>query len=116
MPATRATTIEQRQRIMELGQNGYSCAAIAQQLQLSYWTVRRWSRRTRGGDVSHLITPLGRPAVGPLAAAHPLVRYSALRWKRKHSTWGAVYIVHQLGQHAQLQGVPLPHPSTMWRY
>ena len=32
MPATRATTIQQRQQIMELVQNGHSCAAIAQQL------------------------------------------------------------------------------------
>jgi len=71
---------------MELVQNGHSCAAIAQQLKLSYWTVRKWSRRTRGGDVSHLVTALGRPATGPLADAHPLVRYLALRLKLKRPT------------------------------
>jgi len=116
MPATRATTVQQRQQIMELVQNGHSCAAIAQQLKLSYWTVRKWSRRTRGGDASHLVTTLGRPATGPLADAHPLVRYLALRLKLKRPTWGAVYIVQQMGKHPNLQGVPLPHPSTVWRY
>jgi transposase len=116
MPATRATTIQQRQQIMELVQNGHSCAAIAQQLKLSYWTVRKWSRRTRSGDVSRLVTTNGRPPTGPLAAVPPLVRYLALRLKLKHPAWGAVYIVQQMRKHPHLQGVPLPHPSTVWRY
>lgn len=116
MPATRATTIQQRQQIMELVQNGHSCAAIAQQLKLSYWTVRKWSRRTRSGDVSRLVTTNGRPPTGPLAAVPPLVRYLALRLKLQHPAWGAVYIVQQMRKHPHLQGVPLPHPSTVWRY
>jgi transposase len=101
---------------MELMQSGHSCAAIAQQLKLSYWTVRKWSRRTRGGDVSRLVTTLGRPACGPLADTHPLVRYLALRLKCKHPTWGAVYIVQQMAKRPELKGSPLPHPSTVWRY
>lgn len=116
MPATRATTVQQRKQIMELVQSGHSCAAIARQLKLSHWTVRKWSRRTRSGDVSRLVTAIGRPAAGPLADAHPLVRYLALRLKRKHPAWGAVYIVQQMRKSPRLQGMRLPHPSTVWRY
>ena len=41
MSATRPTTVQQRQQIMELVQSGHSCAAITQLLKLSYWTVRK---------------------------------------------------------------------------
>ena len=59
---------------------------------------------------------MGRPATGPLACAHPLVRYLALRLKRQHPRWGASYIVLQMRSHPGLQGVALPHASTLWRY
>lgn len=116
MPATRATTIQQRQRIMELVQAGHPYGEIAQMLNLSYWSIRKWAQRTHSGDLAQLVSAMGRPRRGPLAKAHPLIRYRVLRWKRQHPAWGAGYIVWRLGQQSDLQGVALPDPSTVWRY
>jgi transposase len=116
MPATRATTLQQRQRIMELVQGGHSYNDIAQMLGLSYWTIRKWSQRTRGGEMSRLVSAMGRPRRGPLAHAHPLIRYRVLRWKRQHPAWGADYIVWRLSQQPDLKGITLPDPCTVWRY
>lgn len=44
MPATRASTIQQRQAIADLTAQDHSYQAIAQQLGLSFWTVRKWAR------------------------------------------------------------------------
>jgi transposase len=101
---------------MELVQTGHSYAEIAQLLGLSYWTIRKWSRRTRHGALPRLVSAFGRPRSGPLANAHPLIRYLVLRWKRQHPAWGADYIVWRLGHHTSLRGVPLPDASTVWRY
>jgi len=101
---------------MELTQTDHSYAEMAQILGLSYWTVRKWSRRTRQGALPQLVSAIGRPRRGPLAHAHPLIRYLVLRWKRQHPAWGADYIVWRLGQHTSLRNVPLPDPSTVWRY
>jgi hypothetical protein len=89
MPATRPTTIQQRQEIMQLAQTGLSHQAIAQDVGVSVWTARKWARRTRSGDLAALVSPVGRPVTGSLADSPPLVRYLALRLKRQHPTWGA---------------------------
>jgi hypothetical protein len=116
MPATRPTTIQQREEIRQLVQVGLSHPAIAQVLGVSIWTARKWVRRTQSGDLRTLVSALGRPAAGPLSTAPPLVRYLALRWKRQHPTWGADYIVHKMHSHSALQHLALPDPATVWRY
>lgn len=116
MPATRPTTIQQRQELMQLAQAGLSHQAIAQHVGVSVWTARKWARRTRSGDLSALVSHLGRPVTGSLADSHPLVRYVALRLKRQHPTWGAAYIVQKMQAHPSLRAQPLPHPVSVWRY
>lgn len=116
MPATRPTTIQQRQAIMQFTQAGLSYHAIAQQVGVSVWTARKWARRTRSGGLSALVSRLGRPVAGPLGGHAPLVRYVALRLKRQHPTWGAAYIVQKMRAHPSLRASPLPHPVSVWRY
>src|SRR5512135_846324 len=116
MPATRPTTIQQRQEIMQLAQSHFSYHAIAQHSGVSVWTARKWVRRTRSGELSSLVSHLGRPATGPLADQPPLVRYVALRLKRQHPTWGAAYILQKMQTYASLRGQALPHPTSIWRY
>ena len=96
MPATRPTTIQQRQEIMQLAQAGLSHQAIAQDVGVSVWTARKWARQTRSGDLAALVSHVGRPITGSLADSPPLVRYVALRLKRQHPTWGAAYIVQKM--------------------
>jgi transposase-like protein len=116
MPATRASTIQQRQTIADLTAQGHSYQSVAQQLDLSFWTVRKWARQAKGGGLTALVSSMGRPATGPMAETEPLVRYLALRLKRQHPTWGAAYILKKMSEHASLQGQPLPDATTLWRY
>lgn len=116
MPATRPTTLQQRQGMMKLAQAGLTYREIAQQLNVSFWTARKWGRRTRAGDERQLVSVLGAPRRGPLADCHPLVRYLALRWKRQHPQWGVGYIVQKLKGHPGLRDHPRPAAVSVWRY
>lgn len=116
MPATRATTIQQRQAIADLTAQGHSYQAVAQQLKLSFWTVRKWARQAKGGGLAALVSAMGRPAIGPMGKTDPRVRYVALRLKRQHPTWGAAYILKKMGDRPSLRGLFLPDATTLWRY
>jgi DNA-binding CsgD family transcriptional regulator len=116
MAATRATTIQQRQAIADLTSQGQSYQAVARQLGLSLWTVRKWARRAKRGGMAGLVSVMGRPMSGPMAAIDPRVRYAALRLKRQHPTWGAAYIRKKLSERPSLQGLALPEATSLWRY
>jgi len=116
MPATRATTVQQRQEMAHLANQGESCQAVAEQIGVSFWAARKWIRRARRGGLAALVTTFGRPATGPLSSFDPLVCYVALRLKRQHRTWGAAYVVKKMGEHPSLKGKRLPDPTTVWRY
>jgi transposase len=75
MPATRATTVQQRQEMACLSEQGQTRQAIAEQLGVSFWTVRKWARRAKRGGLAALVTTLGRPATGPMSEFQPLARY-----------------------------------------
>ncbi|HBY97697.1 MAG: helix-turn-helix domain-containing protein [Ardenticatenaceae bacterium] len=115
MPATRATTVQQRQAMAHLADQGHSYQAVAEQTGVSFWTARKWIRRERHGGLPALVTTGGRPATGPLSSFHPLVRSVALRLKRQHRTWGAAYVVKKLGEHPALTGQRLPSLVEVWR-
>jgi hypothetical protein len=116
MPATRTTTVQQRQEMARLADQGESCQAVAQQSGVSFWTARKWIRQARRGGLAALVTTFGRPATGPMSAFAPLVRYVALRLKRQHRTWGAAYVVKKMDEHPSLKGKRLPSPTTVWHY
>lgn len=116
MAATRATTIQQRQAIADLTSQGQSYKAAARQLGLSFWTVRKWARRAKRGGMAGLVSVMGRPVSGPMAAIDPRVRYVALRLKCQHPTWGAAYICKKLSERPSLQGLVLPEATSLWRY
>jgi Homeodomain-like domain/Integrase core domain len=116
MPATRMTTVHQRQELAHLAATGQSYQAIADQTGVSFWTVRKWVRRYQQGGLAALLTHFGRPASGPMATFDPLVRYVALRLKLKHLTWGAAYVVKKMREQPLLHGKKLPDATTLWRY
>ena len=115
MPATRATTMPQRQGMARLADRGESYRVTAGQTGVSFWTARKWIRQARRGGLAALVTTLGRPAPGPMYEFDPLVRYVALRLKLEHKSWGAGYVV-KMGERPSLHGKRLPSPTTVWRY
>lgn len=44
------TSLEQRQRINELSNQGHKAPAIAEELGISVFTVRKWRTRLKKGD------------------------------------------------------------------
>lgn len=116
MPATRMTTVHQRQEMARLAAAGQPYQAIADQEGVSFWTVRKWVRRANVAGLAGLLTQFGRPTSGPMANFDPLVRYVALRLKREHLTWGAAYVVKKMSEHPLLHDKKLPEATTLWRY
>jgi hypothetical protein len=116
MPATRMTTVHQRQEMARLAAEGQPYQAIADQVGVGFWTVRKWVRRAKQGGLPALLTHFGRPVSGPMANFDPLVRYVALRLKLKHLTWGAAYVVKKMTEHPLLKDKQLPEATTVWRY
>ncbi|MBU0702609.1 MAG: helix-turn-helix domain-containing protein [Chloroflexi bacterium] len=116
MPATQATTVQQREKMVRLADQGETYQSVADQTGVSYWTARKWIRQARRGGLAALVTTYGRPDTGPMSGFDPLVRYVALRRKRQHKTWGAEYVVKKMGEHPLLKGKKLPSPTTVWRY
>jgi hypothetical protein len=116
MPATRMTTVHQRQEMARLAEAGQPYQVIADQTSVSVWTVRKWVRQAKAGGLAALLTHFGRPAIGPMAGFDPLIRYVALRLKRQHLTWGAAYVVKKMSHHPLLQDKKLPDATTVWRY
>ena len=51
MPATLATTVAQRREMMLLAEEGYPYTAIAEQVEVSFWTVRKWVRQAKRGGL-----------------------------------------------------------------
>jgi transposase InsO family protein len=116
MPATRMTTVHQRQEMARLAAAGQPYQLIADQTGVSFWTVRKWVRQANQAGLPALLTHFGRPAIGPMAGFDPLIRYVALRLKRQHLTWGAAYIVKKMSEHPLLHNKKLPDATTVWRY
>lgn len=116
MPATRPTTVQQRQAMSHMAQNHQTYRAIGNHLHISRWTARKWVRREKQGGLSALVSTMGRPAVGPLASFDPRMHYVALRLKLEHPHWGAAYIVKKMSERAALKNLLLPEATTIWRY
>src|SRR6266498_2191043 len=116
MPASRPSTIQQRQEMARLSEAHETQKAVAQQLGVAFWTARKWIRRAKHGGLAALVSVMGRPAKGPLAGFDPRVHYVALRLKRQHLKWGAAYIVKKMSERPSLQGLALPEATTVWRY
>jgi len=116
MPATQATSIAQRREMMRLVEEGHTYAAVAKQMGISFWTVRKWIRRGKRCGNEKLASCYGRPVSRPLAGFDPLVRYVSLRLKRQHPKWGAEYVLKKMGERASLRGKRLPYSTTIWRY
>ena len=79
MPGTRLTTVQQRQQMAHRGNQGAPYQTLAYQNQVSYWTVRKWVRRARQGDLEALVTRWGRPTskrIAPRSSSMPTPRRS----------------------------------------
>jgi transposase len=117
MPARQATTLVHRRELLRLAEEeGYTYAAIAKQVGVTFWTARKWIRRGKRDGAENLGSYYGRPARGHLGEAEPRMRYLVLRLKKQHPKWGAAYVRKKLSEDARWRGQAIPSASSIWRY
>ena len=109
------TTHAQRVEIIERHAQGTSYHAIANDLRLNYYTVRKWCRRYRKGGWDSL-KPQRTVVRQPLMTFHPLVKYGLLKLKRQHPGWGLDKLRLELQRRSSLRPYPLPKRSTLHSY
>jgi len=111
------TTHAERVEIVKRHRARSSLRTIAQELNLSLYTVRHWWRAFRDGGWAALEpSAQGPPAVGPLGRFHPPIKYVALRLKREHPTWGPPMLRLHMQRRESLQGLRLPQNTALWSY
>jgi len=114
---TRATSHAQRVAMVRRHHEGVTLSAIASEMGLNLYTVRKWWRAFRKDGWPGLVG--GRRAArgsGPLARFDPLVRYALLRLKRTHPGWGPDKLRLALQRQPSLKGRRLPGRSTIAAY
>lgn len=110
---SRAVPRALREQIVHRHQQGEPLTAIAEALQVSYRTARRWWHRHQEAGAEGLHThydhcgPKGPRTPAPIHAA-------ALEWKREHPTWGAGLIRLQLVSQFGEEAVPQERAIQRW--
>lgn len=115
---TRITTSHAtRVVIVERHLEGETLQEIAEEMSLSYYTVRKWWRiYLRDGWPGLEPKPQGPPQVGILGKFAPLVKYVALRLKRQHPGWGVDKLLLEMSRRSSLEGQRLPKRSALAGY
>lgn len=113
----RDTTHAERIEMVERHLAGETLQEIADSLQLNRYTVRKWWRIYRQkGWVGIEPKAMGPPQVGALGHYDPMVKYVALRLKRKHPRWGMSVLRLHMQRRPSLQGLRIPGETALWNY
>lgn len=112
-----ATTHLDRVAIVEGHLQGETLQAIAEEMALNYYTVRKWWRvYQREGWAGLGPKPPGPSQVGLLGRFSPLVKYVALKLKRQHPGWGVDKLLLEMSRRSSLEGQRLPKRSALASY
>lgn len=98
-------TEAEKQYIYERKQAGISLRGVAEELECSPMTVRKWWRYQRDGKQPG---PRGRPRLGVLGTYPTAVRETALTIKRAHPHWGPANVRLELKRQLDLGEEALP--------
>jgi len=90
------TSYQQRIEIGEQAAAGASDRQIAEAVECSVWTVRKWRRIYQQHGWAGLVSHLGRPAKGALASYSSALREQIEQVRRQHPGWGAPSILDHL--------------------
>lgn len=109
-PLTRA----EREKIYEGKLQGKSQAKIAQELNRSIYTVRKWWRRIRDEGAAGLRSrPRGCKPSGLLSRFDSKLVEKALQLKQEHRRWGPDRVLVELAQQEEFSALSLPHRSRL---
>ncbi|MEM9568511.1 MAG: helix-turn-helix domain-containing protein, partial [Cyanobacteria bacterium P01_E01_bin.34] len=86
----------ERVKIGELSIEGKTDPEIAIELDIGFWTVRKWRRRFQKQGRAGLLSKMGRPHKGALSTFSPELRQAICRIRKAHPGWGADSILVSL--------------------
>ena len=109
----RPTTYEERVKIGELAKQGKTDPEIAVELDIRFWTVRKWRRQFQKQGRAGLISQMGRPRKGPLSTFPPELRQAICRIRKAHPGWGADSILVSLRLEEGWDASELPSRSRV---
>jgi len=109
----KETTLQTRQQIIELKENGLPLSRIAEQLGLSLSCVRKFWRRFRDLGKQGLERLSRRPKKAPSHRTPGRVREAIIETKRKHPGWGGQFIQGELDRR---RFKSIPHRRTVERF
>jgi hypothetical protein len=116
VPIGRATTLQERLTILERSEAGASDPAIAEELEISVWTVRKWRRRGQRQGRAGLTSAMGRPKSGALASFPPEVRQAINAMRDEHPGWGPLTLLTELQADPRFAAKRLPSRSRIAVY
>lgn len=111
-----ATTLQERDMILEFSGEGWSDARIAKRMGLSISTVRKWRRKGQRQGSAGLTSQMGRPAKGAMSAFSQAIRDKLREWRDGHPSWGPKTLHTELSLADCFQGKRLPSKSTITRW
>jgi transposase-like protein len=109
----RRTTFEERIEISERAAAGQTDPAMAVDMSLSVWTVRKWRRKAQREGRPGLASRLGRPSTGALGSFPSEVREAIRQMRRAHPGWGPLTIRIELERDLRFAGKKLPSRSRI---
>jgi len=116
VPIGRATTLQERLTILERSEAGAKDSAIAEELGLSVWTVRKWRRRGQRQGRAGLVSEMGRPKGGALSSFPSEVRKAVGVLRDEHPGWGPLTILMELKADSRFVGQRLPSRTRIAAY
>jgi transposase len=109
-PTSSETSLDQRQAMVRLHEQGWRYAEIATALDCSVWTVGRWVRAHTRSGADALAYHSRRPQTPHPQTTPPAVQARIRAIKDAHPGWGARLIRRQLDREGR---TPLPSEVTI---
>jgi transposase len=110
------TTLQQRLHIVQCSEDGLSDRLIANKIDRSVQTVRKWRRRgQRLGRGALASKKMGGPQKGALCSFPQDIRERLLEWRKAHPGWGPKTLLAEL-QASSSTWEALPSRSSIGRF
>lgn len=110
MKVRQPLTEEEKRYLMQRKEAGATLAQIANELDCTLATVRKWWRIQRDGRV---VAPRGRAPRGVLSTFRADVREQAIALKRQHPHWGPAVVRVELAEQLDVALAQLPSVSRL---
>lgn len=111
-----ATSLRDRVLIDELAKDGLTDRRIANQLQLSSHTVRKWRRQLQRLGKAALVSQMGRPKRGAMSTFSGRQREQLRSWRRGHPGWGPKTLRAELQRSKAFRGQRIVSRPTIARW